>query len=42
MKPPELKPLIANVRTYDTTRLVRKGSKRDKISPIKALSEFQA
>jgi hypothetical protein len=41
MKPPELKPLINTSRTNEAVGLIRKASKKEKFSPIKALSEFQ-
>ena len=41
MKPPELKPLIITQRSNELNGLIRKGSKKNKFTPIKVLSEFQ-
>ncbi|RMZ94850.1 catenin alpha-2, partial [Brachionus plicatilis] len=42
MKPPELKPLVVKPTQYDTSGLVRKASKRNIMTPLKLLSEFEA
>ena len=39
MKPPEKKPLVH--KSTEKTTLIRKGSMRKKMEPVKILSEFQ-
>lgn len=42
MKPPEKKPLVnLTSRTNEPTGLIRKGSMKKRIEPVKILSEFQ-
>ena len=42
MKPPEKKPLINfSSRQNETKNLIRRGSQKKKIEPVKILSEFQ-
>jgi hypothetical protein len=42
MKPPEKKPIVNWAsRQNETTSLIRKGSIKKKVEPVKILSEFQ-